>query len=117
MGLTPLARKYIDFTRRRPKLWSLLFEHQLPDGQELPDWHYEKTRRLLGLLERALAPLFPAGQETERHHSARVIWSSLHGICSLDSAGKLVKTESVDALADSLISNYLAGLVGSPQSP
>jgi AcrR family transcriptional regulator len=112
-----LARMYIDFTRRRPKLWSLLFEHRLPDGQELPDWHYEKIQRLLALLERALAPLFPAGQETERHHSARVIWSSLHGICSLDSAGKLVKTESVEALAESLISYYLAGLARLSRSP
>ena len=105
-----LAECYIQFTRSHPKLWNILFEHHLPDGRELPEWHGEKIRQLLGLVERALAPLFPAGQEAERHHCARVLWSSLHGICSLESTGKLVETESVEALSDSLISNYLVGL-------
>ena len=105
-----LAKSYIRFASDHPKRWSVLFEHRLPDGKELPEWHREKVVRLLGLLERALAPLFPHGQEGERHHSARVLWSSLHGICSLESGGKLVKTESVEAMTDSLISNYLVGL-------
>ncbi len=46
----------------------------------------------------------------DRHHSARVLWSSLHGICSLESAGKLVKTESVEVMSETLISIFLAGL-------
>ncbi len=105
-----LAESYIQFTRDHPKLWNILFEHHLPDGRELPEWHREKILQLLGLVERALAPLFPAGQEVERHHCARVLWSSLHGICSLKSTEKLIKTESVEAMSDTLISNYLAGL-------
>ena len=105
-----LAESYIRFTRDYPKLWNIVFEHHLPDGRELPEWHGEKIGRLLGLLEQTLAPLFVPGQEAERLHSARVLWSSLHGICSLESTAKLVGTESVEALSDSLISNYLAGL-------
>lgn len=105
-----LAEGYIGFIGEHPKLWSVLFEHHLPEGQELPEWHHEKTRRLLGLLEGALAPLFAAGQDEQRLHSARVLWSSLHGICSLESADKLVITESATALADSLLTNYVAGL-------
>ncbi len=110
IAVRALVEGYVGFTRDHPKLWSILFEHHIPDGKELPGWHDEKIARLLGLLEQALAPLFPPGQEAERHHSARVIWSSVHGICSLESAGKLVKTESVEALSESLVSNYLAGL-------
>ncbi len=105
-----LAACYIQFTRNHPKLWDILFEHHLPDGRELPEWHGEKIRQLLGLVERALAPLFPAGQEVERHHCAIVLWSRLHGICSLESKDKLIKTESVEAMSDTLISNYLVGL-------
>ncbi|MEE8514123.1 MAG: WHG domain-containing protein [Gammaproteobacteria bacterium] len=110
VAVRALAMRYINFTRDRPKLWSILFEHRLPDGMELPPWHHEKIQRLIGLLEQALAPLFPPGQEAERQHSARVLWSSLHGICSLESGEKLVETESVEAMSDSLVSNYLAGL-------
>jgi len=112
-----LVDRYVRFTRNHPELWSLMFDHHLPAGQELPAWHHEKIRRLLGLMEQALSPLFPAGHEAERLHAARVIWSSLHGICSLERAGKLGKTESVKALSESLVANYLAGLryrMGSP---
>jgi len=109
-GLNALARRYIRFTRDHPKRWSMLFEHRLPDGRLLPDWHHEKVRRLLGLAETALAPLFPPDHEAERLHSARVLWSSLHGLCSLESANKLVESESVEALSDSLITNYVRGL-------
>ncbi len=105
-----VIRGYVGFTRDHPKLWSILFEHHLPGDEELPDWHHQKILRLLGLLEQPLAWYFPPGQEAERHHSARVLWSSLHGICSLESAGKLVKTESVERLSDTLINTYLAGL-------
>lgn len=105
-----LAECYIRFIREHPKRWSILFEHHLPDGRELPEWHDEKVGRLLGLLEQALAPLFASGQETERHQSARVLWSSLYGIGALESASKLGKNVSVEALSESLISNYLAGL-------
>ena len=35
------------------------------------------------MLERALAPLFSSGQEAGRLYNARVLWSSMHGICSL----------------------------------
>lgn len=113
-----LTECYVRFTREHPRLWNLLFEHRLPNGTDPPDWYYEKIERARGLLERALAPLFGPGRETERLHSARVLWSSLHGICSLETAGKLVKTESVEAMSESLISYYLAGLrEGVEQSP
>ena len=110
IAVRALTEGYLRFVRDHPKLWSILFEHHLPIGQLLPDWHHEKILRLLALLERALASLFPAGQEDKRHHCARVIWSSLHGMVSLEIGGKLVVTESVEGMADSLITNYVAGL-------
>ncbi len=87
-GARVLVEGYIRFTGQHPKLWGLLFEHQLPEGRQPPEENEEKILLLLGLLERALAPLFPQGREAERLHTARVLWSCLHGICSLGSAGK-----------------------------
>ena len=105
-----LAESYVRFIREHPKRWSILFEHHLPDGRELPEWHHEKVSRLLGLLEQALAPLFAPGQEAERHHSARVLWASLYGIGALESVSKLGQNVSVESLSESLFSNFLAGL-------
>ena len=73
VAVQALTECYIRFIREHPKRWSILFEHHLPDGRELPEWHNEKVGRLLGLLERALAPLFAPGQESERHQPARVL--------------------------------------------
>ncbi len=82
----------------------------LPEGQQDPEWFDAKVRRLLGLVEDSLAPLFPPGQETERLHAARVLWCGLHGITALVNAGAVDKSESMTALADSLLANYVSGL-------
>lgn len=107
-ALRAMARTYIGFTGRHPNLWNILFEHRLPEGQELPEGHREKVRRLLGLVESALSSLFAPGREGERLHAARVLWCGLNGICSLTSAG--TSPESAEAMADSLIINYVQGL-------
>ncbi len=107
-----LAGGYMAFVRSHPNLWSVIFEHHLPEERTLPDWHAEKVLGLLGLIEAALAPLFPPGEEAERLHTARVLWSSVHGICSLAVADKLAESETVAIMVRSLIENYLAGLRG-----
>jgi AcrR family transcriptional regulator len=114
-ALMRLSEGYIVFSRRHRNLWSLLFEHHVPDGRELPEWHGEKILHLLSLAETALAPLFPEGKEKERVHSARVLWSALHGICSLEGSRKLAKHESVEALTRSLILFYVEGLSNATQ--
>ena len=101
--LKALARSYMRFAGAHPKLWSVLFEHHLPEGRQLPDWHHEKIRRLLGFAKDALAPLFPPDQEDARYHSARVLWSSIYGMNALASARKLPADVSLSEMMDSLI--------------
>ncbi|WP_417783777.1 TetR/AcrR family transcriptional regulator [Terasakiella pusilla] len=107
-----LSAAYIDFTITHLNLWNALFEHSLPAGEDLPDWYHEKITRLLKLLETALAPIFNGQNPTELEKAARVLWSSLHGICSLATVNKLDIVTAAPALdlTDSLITNYLLGL-------
>lgn len=111
-GLQVLAAAYLAFIDRHPKRWDLLFEHQMPPGRTLPSWYDKSLARLLGLLEDALAPLFRDSERTERARAARVLWCSMHGICSLARSGKLgiVTGDTVSAMADQLIASYTAGL-------
>ena len=109
-ALKALARAYIRFTDDHPQLWSVLFERSVPHGEQLPDWYHDKVSRLLALVGAAIAPLFTTGQEAERLHSARVLWTSLHGICSLSASGAMATFETPSAMADSLITNYVTGL-------
>lgn len=110
--LKRLAGRYIAFTGDNLNLWNCLFDHRLPPEVDLPDWYAEKVGQLLDILEQAIAPLFDPDDGSARQASARVLWSSLHGICSLAHAQKLelVATDSAAALADDLISNYVAGV-------
>ena len=109
-ALHALAEGYIRFTSEHAKLWSVVIEHHLPDGKNLPDWHFEKTGRLIGLVERALAPLFPVGQESARSHTGWVLWASLYGMSSLMHARKLRESEVLADMAATLITTFVKGL-------
>ena len=110
VALKSLARVYIRFTDDHPRLWSLLFERGVPHGEQLPERHFEKVLQLLALAEVSIAPMFPPGREDERLHSVRVLWTGLHGICSLSATGTMAKNETPEAMADTLITNFIAGL-------
>jgi hypothetical protein len=51
-------------------------------------------------------------QAAERRRSARVLWSAVHGICTLSGAGRLgvVGAESAEDMTEALLFTYLDGL-------
>ncbi len=110
--LLSMAEAYIAFTQRNLNLWNSLFDHHLPPGQELPDWYAPKVERLLSLIERIIAPEFTAAEVQECRNAARVLWSALHGICSLASGEKLdiVASQSANEMTALLVGNFMAGL-------
>lgn len=103
---------YLGYLETHPNLWTMLFEYTLRDGQTLPDWYTLKVSKVLGLLEAALSPLFGPGEENDKRDAARILWASLHGICSLSDAGKLrvVTTQTVREMAEGLVTLFLTGL-------
>ncbi len=111
LAVIGLARAYVAFSRDNYHLWSLLVDHKLSPGNTLPVWFQEKVASLFLLVSRMVAPLVANDQE-RADRAARVLWASLHGVCSLAVSGKLdaVKSETADILADSLVRNYLQGL-------
>ena len=110
--LAQLLGGYLGFLAENPRLWNVLFEYSLPEGQTPPEWYGRKVERVLGLLGDALAPLFDANQDDARSDAARTLWAGLHGICSLSGSGKLqvVSSQSVRTMAEGLVANYVAGL-------
>ena len=109
-NLRALASRYLQFTRAHPNLWNAIFEYKLPGDREMPAWYSDRVVRLLLLEEKALAPLFPKGQETQCQHHAQVLWTSLFGMASVESANRLPEGESAESLVESLIEIYVTGL-------
>jgi AcrR family transcriptional regulator len=114
-----IAHAYLAFTKQKPRLWNLLFEHHMPPGTELPSWYKQKLEGLMGHVEQALAPHFMPGSEGDLQRASRVLWAGVHGITSLSTADKLsvVTSETASRLIDDLVGTYLAGLLSRDQSP
>lgn len=110
--LLGLAGRYIAFTEANRNLWLALFEHRLPAGRELPHWYLKKLSQLFEVVEQVVDPLFPPEAVAARRRTARILWSALHGICSLGLTNKLnlISTDTVSNLADEMIVTMLAGL-------
>ncbi len=110
--LCRIAKAYIDFQTRHVNAWGAVFEHKLPAGRELPEWYRDRVSSLLAIVEGALAPLFPEGKREEVEETARLLWASLYGICSLSSSGKLavVSKRPAEALAVRLVSGFVSSL-------
>ena len=110
--LLALARAYTDFTTAHRALWDALFEYRLPEDRGLPDWYLKKIDSLLAVVEEGLARALPEAGPAALRRAARVLWCSVHGICSLALTGKLglVASESVPVMVESLVRNYLDGL-------
>lgn len=111
-NVVSLARTYLEFTHANPKLWNLLFEHHMPDGNNAPAWYQQKLESLLSRVEAALAPLVPDGDPAAVKRAARVLWAGVHGITSLSTADKLsnVTTDAAGPLVEDLVGTYLTGL-------
>jgi AcrR family transcriptional regulator len=109
-NLRALASVYLEFTRAHPKLWNANFEHRLPDGRQSPDWYNEKALRLRMLTESAIASMFSDGETNLIRHHALVLWTSLHGMASVENADRLPDGETANSLVESLIEIYVGGL-------
>ncbi len=108
-----LARTYTEFCHNNYHLWSMLVDHKLTPGNTLPPWFQEKVDNLFLLVSKMVQPLVDDDKE-KAERAAKVLWASLHGVCSLAMSGKLdlIKSETAEVLADSLVRNYLHGLQG-----
>jgi AcrR family transcriptional regulator len=109
-----IAKCYLAFSARNPKLWNLLFEHHMPASQKVPDSYREKFEALMGKVEDALRPLAGGLSSDEVKRSARALWAGMHGISSLSAADKLsiITADDASVLMDNLVRNYLDGFGG-----
>lgn len=107
-----LCSFYVEFVFKNYSLWKVLFEYSLRSQSELPAWYLEEVHRIFEFAERYLRPVLNNDQKLS-HLASAVLWAGIHGICSLESTAKLsyMGVSSVQLLTDSLVDNYLSGLL------
>lgn len=111
-NLKAMTKIYMDFAHDNNALWLMIFNHALPQGEKSPDWYRQKVKSLFGPLEQILSPLFPEGKEHEKSLAARVLWSSIHGICYMEETQKtpLISDQSAIEMAYYLIDHFIEGI-------
>jgi len=107
-----IAREYLAFTARHRNRWTATLEFKSGGPHRFTEEFPASVSRLVAEVERAMAPLFPPGQESDRRLAAAVLWSSLEGISTLTAADNLHMVAPTTAwdMAQSLVVNYMAGL-------
>lgn len=111
MAVSQLAKTYTNYCHSNYHLWSMLVDHKLSQGNIIPKWYQEKIDAIFSLVSEMILPLV-ADEKERADRAARVLWASLHGVCSLAMGGKLnvINSDTAEILADSLVRNYLKGL-------
>jgi len=109
--LQGLAEAYIDYAVCHTARWNLLFDSVAGDDSELPDWYLARLGKVFGLIESALTPLVAQQGQEAVVQAARVLWASVHGICTLKIRHRLdlAGGQSTGEMAAMLIDNFLEG--------
>jgi AcrR family transcriptional regulator len=112
-GVRALGRTYVRYADRHRSRWELIFNRQRASDAVLPDWYLQSVAGLFERVERQLADYAPQRTAADRSLAARVLWSGVHGVCTLALSDRLdiAGIAEAERLTDSLIENYLAGWV------
>jgi len=110
-SLMTLAEAYIAYAEAETQRWNLLFEFSAYDEKDLPGWYLSKLGKVFGLAEAALKPMARNRSSAEIQQAARVLWASVHGICTLKIGRRLdlVGGKSTSQIVRVLIENFLKG--------
>jgi AcrR family transcriptional regulator len=93
-----VSRVYIDFARQEPIYYRLMFETTLGAADLSPDQQKAELRVRMALGDSSAA----SAKGEPAKLSARLLWSTLHGIALLHLGGRFSSVESEQLLAESL---------------
>ncbi len=87
--LSKIAQAYLEFQLREPHLWTLLFATPIQHDSE----DYRTAIHLV--FDQVTEVLLPISKNNKvARQNAKILWSTLHGICLLRSSGKLDVSEA-----------------------
>jgi len=113
-----LAKSYLQFANENYNLWSMIFEHRLPDHEKTPDWYQAKIDQAFVKVEKLLRQLAAEPDQSDVQSAARALWSGVHGVCVLSLTGTLdaVAVKKVENNIVLLVENFIRGWADAPKS-
>lgn len=106
--INKICKNYIFFAENNYTEWLLLLEHPL--NIEIPAWYKNKSDHLFQKIANIFRPILK-GQKKDAERAVKILWSSLHGICSLTLKHRLrFKTrQNTLELCQELFHNFILG--------
>ena len=99
------AHSYYKYARANYNRWLALFEHRMQNDAPVPDWYVPKMMRMFALIGEAVMP--HAGNDPKKaERLAKLLWASVHGICTLALGGKLAQVGA--GTAEKMIDDLMA---------
>jgi len=106
-----LAKAYLNFAQQNFNRWQMIFEHQLANNEQIPDWYQQKVNAIFSLVEQQFKQLPSTHSDEQSRQAARALWSGVHGICTLSLTGKLdlLGVDNIENTVALLVDNFIAG--------
>jgi len=106
-----LAKTYLLFACNNFNRWRMIFEHQLAENEEVPDWYQQKVNQIFRMVEAEFEQLSSTHTDEQSKQAARALWSGVHGICTLSLTGKLdlLGVDSIEDTVVLLVESFIAG--------
>ena len=76
-----LTIAYLDFTMLNKGLWRMLFEHQLPLGEAIPDWYLQENKRVLEFFYPVFMKLNTTHSDVHVRQAVQTLMKSVQGVC------------------------------------
>ncbi len=106
-----LAKAYLTFACQNFNRWRMIFEHQLKEGEQVPEWYQQKVNQIFALVEQQFKQLTATHSEEQSMQASHALWCGVHGICTLSLTGKLdlLGVENIEKTVALLVDNFIAG--------
>lgn len=107
---------YLDYLRRNRNAWDAMFAWRRQEGDAVPEWYKAQIEKLVGMVATAIGELHagPGRGVSDPREVARMMWASVHGICALQSGGRLelIMKSPVERLVHQLIDVHICAYTG-----
>ena len=109
--IAELAKAYLKFAEQNFNRWSLIF---MRNG-DVPEWYQQKVDQVFSRIEAQFARLAPSCSAQQSKQAARVLWSGVHGICTLSLTGKqdTVDINDIENAIVLLVESFIGGWLDS----
>lgn len=103
--LVLLAHAYLNFAADNHHLWRALFDLDLPDDAQVPDWYRTELQNLFRHIAIPVSQLFPELTGRDLELMVRALFSSVHGMVLLGLQNRIsgVPRANIEAMIEAVL--------------